>query len=37
MGESDGTEVWVNSMHGDARGSASTWWSNFSAIQPVGH
>jgi hypothetical protein len=46
MGKSDGTEVWVNSMHRDAkalfaaqqlRGPASTWWANFSAIQPVGH
>ena len=46
MGKSDGTEVWVNSMHRDAkalfaaqqlRGPTSTWWANFSAIQPVGH
>jgi hypothetical protein len=46
VGKSDGTEVWVNSMHTDAkplfaaqqlRGPASTWWANFSAIQPIGH
>ena len=46
MGESDGIEVWVNSMHRDAkplfaaqqlRGPASIWWANFSAIQPAGH
>jgi hypothetical protein len=45
MGKCDGTKVWVDSMHGDAkaivwcttlRGPASTWWANFVSIQPVG-
>jgi hypothetical protein len=45
MGASNGAEVWTNPMHGDAkplfaaqqlRGPASTWWANFSAIQPIG-
>jgi hypothetical protein len=46
MGASDGTKVWANPMHRDKeapigrsklRGLASTWWANFSAIQPAGH
>jgi hypothetical protein len=46
MGESDGIEVWVNSMletqkplfaAQQLRGPASIWLANFSAIQPVGH
>jgi hypothetical protein len=49
VGKSDGTEVWVDSLHGDAkavvcrtpaqelRGPASTWWANFIEIQPAGH
>jgi hypothetical protein len=46
MGAGDGTKVWANPMHRDTEAPicrstvkrpASTWWANFSAIQPAGH
>jgi hypothetical protein len=46
MGASNGTEIQINPMHRGSeayicrsvlRGPASTWWANFSTIQPAGH
>jgi hypothetical protein len=46
MGASNGTEVWANSMHGDAKApvchstvkrACQYLGANFSAIQPIGH
>jgi hypothetical protein len=46
MGSCNGTEIWIDLMHGDPeahfaaqqlRGPTSTWWANFVAVQPEGH